>query len=106
VPRLAVVREDAFAWVAAQGTSQAASFDLVCLDLFEAGRLAPGALATAFLRQGAAPLTPRGPPSGHLMVTARPPDPRAPLRRVFTITRELRLRGNLVVHAVVPAVGR
>ncbi len=79
--RLEVVEADAFTWVAEHALSVPGTFDLICLDLFEAGRLAPGTLATPF------------------MVTARTPEQVQRLRRVFTVTRELRLRGNLVVHA-------
>lgn len=106
IPRLAVVQADAFAWVAEHAESEPESFDLVCLDLFEAGRLAQGALATPFLRQLAALLAPGGTLSVNLMVTARTRDQLARLRRVFTITRELRLRGNLVAHAIALAANR
>lgn len=97
--RLAIVEADAFAWVAAHATSEPGAFDLICLDLFEAGRLALGTLATPFLRQLAALLTPGGMLTVNLMVTARTPDQLHRLRRVFDVRRELRLRGNLVIHA-------
>ena len=80
--RLEVVEADAFTWVAEHAVSAPGTFDLICLDLFEAGRLAPGGTLTV-----------------NLMVTARTPEQVQRLRRVFTVTRELRLRGNLVVHA-------
>ena len=97
--RLSVVEADAFAWVAEHAASEPGRFDLLCLDLFEAGRLAPGTLATAFLRQLALLLAPGGTLTVNLMVTARTPDQLHRLRRVFEPQRELRLRGNLVVHA-------
>ncbi|HEU5440338.1 MAG TPA: methyltransferase domain-containing protein [Ktedonobacterales bacterium] len=106
IPRLTTVQADAFAWVEEHAESEMGSFDLVCLDLFEAGRLAQGALATPFLRQLATLLAPGGTLSVNLMVTARTRDQLARLRHVFTITRELRLRGNLVAHAIAPADGR
>ncbi len=101
---LEVVEADAFAWVAAQfrddGALQpdAARFDLICVDLFEAGRLAIGTLATPFLRQIAALVAPGGVVTCNLMVTGRTPEQLHRLRRVFHIARELRLGGNLVVH--------
>ncbi len=100
IPRLTIVEADAFAWVAEHATTEPASFDLICLDLFEAGRLAPGTLATPFLRQLAALMAPGAALTVNLMVTARTPEQLHRLRRVFEVRRELRLRGNLVVHAV------
>lgn len=106
--RLSIVEADAFAWVAEHAASEPGGFDLICLDLFEAGRLAPGTLATAFLRQLALLLAPGGTLTVNLMVTARTPEQLHRLRRVFEPQRELRLRGNLVVHAtpltVIPSV--
>jgi SAM-dependent methyltransferase len=99
IPQLEVIEADAFAWVEAASTASPGVYDLVCLDLFEAGRLALGTLATPFLRQIAALLAPGGTLTVNLMVTARTPDQLHRLQRVFAITRELRLRGNMVVHA-------
>lgn len=98
--RLSVVQADAFEWVSEQAEAGGERFDLVCMDLFEAGRLAPGALATPFLRQVAALLAPEGVLTVNLMVTGRTPEQLHRLQRVFRIARELRLRGNLVVHAM------
>lgn len=104
LPRLRVVEADAFAWVAAQFdddgalAADAERFDLICVDLFEAGRLVAGTLATPFLRQLAALLAPDGVVSINLMVTGRTPEQLHRLRRVFSIEREQRLRGNLVSH--------
>lgn len=101
---LEVVEGDAFAWVDAQFSGElelAATverFDLICVDLFEAGRLVAGTLATAFLRRIAALLAPDGVATINLMVTGRTSEQLHRLRRVFTVERELRLRGNLVVH--------
>ncbi|MGH2516163.1 MAG: spermidine synthase [Ktedonobacterales bacterium] len=100
VTRLTIVEADAFIWAAAHAESEPGSFDLICLDLFEAGRLAAGTLATVFLRQLAALLAPDGTLAVNLMVTARTSDQLHRLRRVFELRRELRLRGNLVAHAV------
>lgn len=101
LPQLHVELADAFAWVAEHAASEPGTFDLICLDLFQAGRLTLGALATPFLRQVAALLAPEGTLTVNLMVTARTPDQIHRLQRVFTVQRELRLRGNLVVHAAV-----
>lgn len=104
LPNLRIVEADAFEWMAAQLgadgalNADAMRYDLICVDLFEAGRLANGVLATAFLRRVAALLAPGGVASFNLMVTGRTPEQLHRLRRVFTIERELRLRGNLVVH--------
>src|SRR5262249_25650149 len=73
VPGLRIVEADAFEWVAAHCAAEPASFDLICLDLFEAGRLTLGALATPFLRQVAALLAAEGTVTINLMVTARTP---------------------------------
>lgn len=103
--QLEVIEADAFAWVDAAAACLAGEYDLICLDLFEAGRLAPGALATPFLRQLAALLAPGGTLSVNLMVTARTPDQVRRLQRVFVVVRELRRRGNLVIHARAPKQG-
>ncbi len=100
LPNLAVVEADAFAWVAEQAATGDDHYDLICLDLFEAGRLALGTLATPFLRQVGALLVPRGVLTVNLMVTGRTSEQLHRLQRVFRILRELRLRGNLVVHAM------
>ncbi len=96
---LTVVEADAFAWVSEHAATEPGTYDLICLDLFEAGRLALGTLATPFLRQVAALLAPGGTLTVNLLVTGRTPEQLHRLRRVFAITQELRLRGNLVVHA-------
>lgn len=102
LPHLRVELADAFVWVAEHAVGEPGTFDLICLDLFQAGRLTLGALATPFLRQVAALLAPSGTLTVNLMVTARTPDQVHRLQRVFAVRRELRLRGNLVVHAALP----
>ena len=83
-------------------TPRGEGFDLVCLDLFEAGRLAHGALATPFLRQIAELMAPSGLLTANLMVTARTPDQLRRLERVFILVWRKRLRGNLIVHGRLP----
>jgi spermidine synthase len=95
---LSVVIADAFVWVPAAAERDAGTYDYICLDLFEAGRLAPGALATAFLRQVAALLTPGGTLAVNLMVTGRTAEQIHRLERVFRLVRTDRVRGNIVVH--------
>lgn len=101
---LEIVEADAFDWVAAQFDATSAliepatRFDLICVDLFEAGRLVVGTLATPFLRQLAALLTPTGMISINLMVTGRTPEQLHRLRRVFAIACEQRRGGNIVLH--------
>lgn len=103
--QLRIVEGDAFAWMDAQFVDEgqtlaehAERFDLICVDLFDAGRMAPGVLATRFLRRLAALLTADGIASFNLMVTGRTPEQFHRLRRVFSVVREQRLGGNIVVH--------
>jgi predicted O-methyltransferase YrrM len=104
LPRLRIVEADAFAWVETQfdvggePSADAERFDLICVDLFEAGRLVAGTLATPFLRRVAALVAPDGLATFNLMVTGRTPEQLHRLRRVFAIEREQRLHGNLIVH--------
>lgn len=104
LPGLEVVEGDAFAWVAARFDAAGAlaegepRYDLICVDLFEGGRLVVGTLATPFLRQVAALLAPGGLVSVNLMITGRTPEQLHRLRRVFAIAREQRLGGNIVLH--------
>lgn len=102
---LTVVVADAFVDIPARAEREPGSYDYICLDLYEGGRLAPGTLATAFLRQLAVLLSPGGTLSVNLFLTGRPSEQLHRLRRVFVVERELRARGNLVVHARLPAHG-
>ncbi len=99
LPHLRIEVEDAFAWVAEHSVTDPGSYDLICLDLYYGGRLVPGTLATGFLRQLAMLLAPDGTLAVNLMVTGRTPEQLHRLRRVFTIERERRIRGNVVIHA-------
>jgi len=99
IPRLDVIEADAFAWVAEHSMSEPHGYDLICLDLYYGGRLVAGTLATAFLRQLATLLAPGGTLAVNLMVTGRTPEHLHRLRRVFSIEREQRVRGNVVIHA-------
>jgi spermidine synthase len=99
IARLAVVVADAFAWVPLAAAQEPGTFDYICLDLFEAGRLAQGALATAFLRQVAALLAPGGSLAVNLMVTGRTPEQLRRLQHVYHVERTIRVRGNIVAHA-------
>lgn len=98
VPGLTVVLADAFLWVPAAAEREPGVYDFICLDLFQAGRLAPGALATVFLRQVAALLAPEGTLAANLMVTGRTPEQIQRLERVFRQLRTVRVRGNVVAH--------
>jgi spermidine synthase len=102
LPQLHIVEADAFAWVsqlAAQRQRGDKGYDLICLDLFNAGRLADGALSKTFLRQVAQLMSPDGRLTVNLMMTARTPDQLRRLEQVFVLTWKRRLRGNLAVHA-------
>jgi predicted O-methyltransferase YrrM len=106
LPHLTIVEADAFVWMeACAGDPQLISddeprerYNLICVDLFEAGRLAMGTLTTRFLRQIAALLTPGGVATINLMVTGRTNEQVHRIERVFTIQRNLRTRGNLILH--------
>ncbi|HEX5545859.1 MAG TPA: methyltransferase domain-containing protein [Ktedonobacterales bacterium] len=100
---LEAVEADAFDWVEEHASSEPASFDLICLDLFEGGRLTPGTLARPFLRQVASLLEADGVLTVNLMRTARLPDQLHRLESVFTIEQQLRLWGNAVLHLTFPA---
>ena len=95
---LDIMEADAFAWVEAHAASEPASYDLVCLDLYDGGRLAPGTLARPFLRQVAALVRPGGMVSVNLMSAGRLPEQIHRIGRVFTIERQIRLWGNVVLH--------
>lgn len=96
--RLEIVEADAFAWVEEHAASEPASYDLICLDLFDGGRLAPGTLARPFLRQIASLLHDDGTLTINLMRTARTPEQLHRVESVFTIERQVRLWGNMVLH--------
>lgn len=106
VPGLVTIQADAFAWIAemsariggASGASEA-RFDYIAVDLFEAGRLVPGTLATPFLRQVASLLTSGGMLAINLALSRRYDEQRHRLARVFSIERERRHVGNVVIHA-------
>ena len=100
---LEMVEADAFAWVEEHTASEPASYDLICLDLYDGGRLAPGTLARPFLRQVAALLRPDGVISVNLMSTKRFPEQLHRIEHVFTIQRQIRLWGNVVLHLSLPA---
>lgn len=100
---LDVVQADAFAWVEEHAASEPESYDLICLDLFDGGRLAPGTLARPFLRQVALLLTRQGTVTINLMRTRRLPEQLHRIESVFAIERQTRLRGNEVLRLRVPA---
>lgn len=102
IPGLEVAQADAFAWAEQHAASEPGSFDHICLDLFQGGRLALGALATPFLRQLAMLLASSGTLTVNLMVTQRTPDQIHRIERVFAVQRQMKHRGNLVVHAALP----
>jgi spermidine synthase len=107
LPQLRIVEADAFAWVSEQCEQHQRAntgYDLICLDLFNAGRLADGALSKTFLRQLAQLISPDGRLTVNLMMTARTPDQLHRLEQVFVLKWRRRLRGNLVVHAQLRAL--
>jgi spermidine synthase len=98
VANLRVELADAFHWVPAAAAREPGTFDYVCLDLFEAGRLVAGTLATMFLRQIAQVMAPGGSLAVNLMVTGRTTEQLHRLERVFLVERTVRVRGNVVAH--------
>lgn len=95
LPNVELVVADAFAYVAACPES----FDLICVDLYTGGAIAHGTLATGFLHQIAACLTPGGIAAFNLFTTKRIPAQLHRLERVFTLVDRIEVGGNLVVHA-------
>jgi SAM-dependent methyltransferase len=103
IPGLEIVVADAFADIPARAEREPGGYDYICLDLYEGGRLAAGTLATAFLRQLATLLRPEGTLAVNLFITARIGEQLHRLGRVFVVAGERRTRGNVVVHARLPA---
>lgn len=107
IPGLVAVQADAFAWVAEMSAQMSARvsasldarFDYIAVDLFLAGSLVPGTLATPFLRQVASLLAPEGMLAINLALSRRYDEQRHRLARVFSIERERRHVGNVVIHA-------
>ena len=99
IPGLAVIVGDAFSEVALRTLSEPASYDYICLDLYDGERLASGTLANAFLRRLATLLTPGGLLAINLVITSRLDEQLQRLQRVFAVERQQRIRGNLVLHA-------
>lgn len=98
IPRLEVVEADAFAWVEEHAPNAPERYDLICLDLFDGGRLAPGTLARPFLRQIAAMLAPEGALTINLMRTGRLPEQLHRIESVFALEQQVDLWGNVVLH--------
>lgn len=106
LPNLTIIQADVFAWIETQAgepqdaatTAPGERYDLICVDLFDAGRLVAGALTTRFLRQVALLLTPGGVASINLMVTGRTNEQLHRIERVFSVQRRLRTHGNLILH--------
>ncbi len=89
-----LIEADAFDWI----EQCAEAFDLICVDMYVAGEMAHGTLATAFLRRVAQLLTPGGIAAFNLFKTKRLPEQLHRLRRVFNIAEEVHIGGNVVVH--------
>ena len=84
-----LVEADAFTWV--ETCEQI--FDLICVDLYVAGELVHGTLATPFLREIARLLTPGGTAAFNLFRTKRLPEQLHRLERVFLETTTYDLQG-------------
>lgn len=90
-----LIEADAFAWVETCDET----FDLICVDMYVAGEIVHGTLATPFLRQIARLLTPGGIAAFNLFKTKRLGEQIHRLRRVFNIAAQIEIGGNVVVHA-------
>ena len=82
---------------------RARALHLICLDLFEGGRLTPGTLARPFLRQVAMLLRREAGLTVNLMRTARLPQQLHRVASAFTIERQEQLWGNVILHLSVPS---
>jgi spermidine synthase len=91
-----LVEADAFTWV----TTCTETFDLICVDMYVAGEIAHGTLATPFLRQIAALLTPGGIAAFNLFRTKRITEQTQRLERVFNIVSRIAIGGNIVIHVM------
>jgi spermidine synthase len=91
-----LIEADAFAWLATCDET----FDLICVDMYVAGEIAHGTLATPFLRQVAERLTPGGIAAFNLFLTKRLPEQIHRLERVFNIVDRIQVGGNVVVHGM------
>jgi spermidine synthase len=94
LPTLDVVLADAFAY-AATTTRQ---FDLVCVDLFRAGRIPARVCSAPFLRDVRRLLRPGGTASFNLSRDRTAGDRLRQLGRHFAVTRRILVGFNLVVH--------
>ena len=91
-----LIEADAFDWV----TTCTETFDLICVDMYVAGEIAHGTLATAFLRQVERLLTPGGIAAFNLFTTKRLEQHIHRLSRVFNIAERIAIGGNVVVHVM------
>jgi spermidine synthase len=91
-----LVEADAFAWV----ETCTEAFDLICVDMYVAGEIAHGTLATPFLRQIERLMTPGGIAAFNLFQTKRLEQHIHRLSRVFNIVARIPIGGNVVVHAM------
>jgi spermidine synthase len=93
---ITLIEADAFEWV----ETCAASFDLICVDMYVAGEIAHGTLATPFLRHVTQLMTPGGIAAFNLFRTKRLPEQLHRLERVFHIVDRVDVGGNVVVHCM------
>jgi len=91
-----LIAADAFAWI----ETCTAAYDLICVDMYVAGEIAHGILATPFLRQIERLLIPGGTATFNLFKTKRLQEQVHRLSRVFTIAEQIAIGGNVVVHAL------
>ncbi|MBA3822881.1 MAG: methyltransferase domain-containing protein [Ktedonobacterales bacterium] len=91
-----LIEADAFTWI----ETCTEAFDLICVDMYVAGEIAHGTLATPFLRQIAALLTPGGIAAFNLFSSKRITEQLHRLARVFNIVERIPIGGNVVVHVM------
>lgn len=95
LPNLSIVTADAFAWMGANQLR----FGAICVDLYQAGKLAHGALGSAFLRDLRRGLAPGGEVTYNLWRSAYLSDQTRRIAAHFSIEQLDRVGDNVIVRA-------
>lgn len=93
MPNLTVEVADAFAYV----RKCPQRFDLICVDLYVAGKMAHGVLGGAFLRDIARCLTPNGIAAFNLWRSPYLPDQMRRVARTLSLQSTITVDGNVIV---------
>ena len=95
LPHLTIVTADAFAWMRANRSR----FGAICVDLYQAGRLAHGALGAGFLRDVRRALAPGAEATYNLWKSAYLDDQTRRIAAQFTLDGIEQVGGNVIVRA-------